>query len=255
MGSPIPDELIGVGIEENLGAQIPLSSLQFKDEAGVLTPFSSYFNQGRPVILSMIYFDCPNLCNFLLNGAVDGMKSLQQFQLGKQYDFVSVSIDPKETPEIAAKKKAAYLQALGHPEAASHCHFLTGTQDQIELLAKSIGFRYRWHEPSKQYAHGAGLFLLTPDGKVSRVLHGVTFRDRDLKLGLLEASDGKIGTVVDRIVMFCFQYSTAQRGYIPYIFRFVQIISFMTTVLVMTVIGRFWWREKSRVRKGAISSC
>ena len=206
----IPYELQGVGIEEHLGRNLPLN-LEFKDEKGESVSLQRYFD-GKPVLLTLVYYECPNLCNFLLNGLVESLKQMP-WTVGNQFNLISLSIDPKEGPDLAEKKKKAYLDSYGRPQAAGGWHFLTGTDAPIKELADAVGFKYKYDPDQKQYAHTAAVFVITPEGKISRYLPGIQFNPRDVKLSLLEATEGKIGNVVDRFLLFCYHYDPKGKKY------------------------------------------
>jgi protein SCO1/2 len=245
----IPGELQDVGFDEKLGGSVTLSELTFKNEAGQSVQLSDYFKSGKPVLLNLLYFECPNLCNFLLNGMVDTLKTMD-WTPGRQFEIVSVSVDPREGPELAAKKKASYLKSYSRPEAAEGWHFLTSPDEsQVKRLADQVGFKYKWDEKEKQYAHGAALFILTPQGKISRYLYGVQFKEKDLRLALVEASDGKIGTIVDRILLFCYRYNPVTRTYSIVATRLMQAGG-AVTVLVLGLWMLFFWRSQKSQWKG-----
>jgi len=242
----------GTGIEEHLGRQIPISALTFRDESGAEVSLAKYFASGKPVLLSLVYYACPHLCTFVLNGMVDGLKQLEWVP-GEQFEVVSVSIDSKEGPKLAAEKKSAYLEALGRKgpdqDPARGWHFLTGTEANIKKLASEIGFGYRYDQVTQQYAHSAGIFVLTPAGVLSRVLYGIEYRPQDLRLALLEASDGRVGTVIDRIVLFCFQYDPVHRGYALVATRVMRLGAGLTVLVLAVYLGGFWWRQNRRRRQ------
>ncbi|PYQ09284.1 MAG: SCO family protein [Acidobacteria bacterium] len=216
LASPaIPEEsrppiLRGVGLEQRLGRRVPLD-LPFRDEAGREIRLSEYFGQ-RPVILTLNYYECPMLCTLELNGLVAGLRPLS-LEPERDFRLITVSINPKETPELAAKKKAIYLHEYGRPGAATGWHFLTGDEGSIRRLSEAVGFRYAFDAASGQYAHAAGIMVLTADGRLSRYLYGVEFAPRDLRLALVESSQGKIGTLVDQILLFCYHYDPATGRY------------------------------------------
>ncbi len=245
----IPAQLQDVGIDEKSGAQVSIRDLVFRDETGAEVRLDRYFGGKKPVILSLVYYQCPNLCNFLLNGLVDSMKPLA-WTPGQKFEIVSISIDPRETPALAAAKKEAYLRSYGRPEASSGWHFLTGTQDQISRVAREVGFKFKYDEKEKQFAHGAALFLLTPGGKLSRTLYGISWQEKELRLALLEASDGKIGTVIDRIVLFCYRYNPDTRKYSLTLMKVMQAGG-AGTVLVFGAFLMVFWRKQRRNGKGS----
>jgi protein SCO1 len=207
----VPVELQAVGIDEHLGSGISLTR-KFMDEQGRPVKLQNYFDGTRPVILTLVYFTCPNLCNFLLNAFTDSLKKMS-WNVGDQFQVVTISIDPRETPDLAAKKKGAYIQEYGRPSAPAGWHFLTGSETEIKGLAQEVGFKYTYDKDQKEFAHAAALFVLTPEGKLSRYLYGIEFNPRDLRLALLEAGQGKIGSLVDRFLMFCYHYDPKGRKY------------------------------------------
>jgi protein SCO1 len=239
----VPKELNDVGISEQNGKTVSINDLRFKDEEGKDVTLSKFFSRGRPVLLAMVYYECPNLCNMLLNGLTDSLKSLD-WTPGDQFDIVAVSINPRETPDLAAKKKAAYVKAYGRSETAAGWHFLTGEESQIQRLASEVGFRYRYDKQEQQYAHASVIDVLTPEGKVSRYLYGIEFAQRDLRLALTEASSGKIGNVVDRFMLFCFHYDPQTKKYSPIVSRIMQTGAGGTVLVFGGFLAVFWRREK-----------
>ncbi len=207
----IPPELEGIGVDEKLGHPIQLENT-FKDEQGKEVQLRQYFDGKHPVILNLVYYGCPNLCGFLLNGFVEALKNFT-WNPGQEFNIVTVSIDPGEKPELAAQKKEALLKVYQRQGANENWHFLTGEEAAIQKLANEVGFKYRYDIEEKQYAHSAVIFILTPDGKISRYLYGIQFSPRDLRLSLLEATQGKIGTMVDKFLLFCFHYDPKGRKY------------------------------------------
>jgi protein SCO1/2 len=247
----VPKELTDIGIKEHLGDQISIGDIHFKDEQDQDVALSKYFSRGKPVILAMVYYECPNLCNMLLNGLSDGLKNLSaslDWTPGNQFDIVAVSINPREKPELAAKKKAAYVEAYGRPETAKGWHFLTGDEAQIKKLASQVGFGYRWVKEDEQYAHASAIYTLTPEGKISRYLYGVEFNPKDLRLSLLEASNGKIGNVIDRFMMFCYHYDPKTQKYSMVATRVMDSGAAGTVLVFGGYLVVFWRKER---RKGA----
>ncbi|MBI2339621.1 MAG: SCO family protein [Deltaproteobacteria bacterium] len=207
----LPVELEGVGITEHPGKSISLD-VPFTDEEGNELPLSTYFDGKRPVILIFAYYECPNLCGLLLNGFSQTLSQML-WTVGDKFQVVTLSIDPKETSDLAGAKKKAYLEKYGRPQAANGWHFLTGQEENIRKIADQAGFGFKYDADQKQFAHGAGIFVLTPDGKISRTLYGIEFNPRDVKLALLEAANGKIGNVVDKLLLFCYHYDPKGRKY------------------------------------------
>ncbi|MFZ0584667.1 MAG: SCO family protein [Candidatus Acidiferrales bacterium] len=198
-----PDLLKQVGIDQKLNQSVPLN-LTFRDEHGQTVRLGQYFGQ-RPVILTLVYYNCPMLCTQVLNGVESGLKELP-LDIGKQFNVVTVSIDPSEGHVLAEVKQEMYTGMYGRPGATEGWHFLTGDEPQIKQLADAVGFRYAYDPETKQFAHASAIMILTPDGKISRYLYGIQFPSRDLRLGLVEASEGKIGSPVDAILLFCYHY-------------------------------------------------
>src|SRR6185437_4643036 len=196
-GSAIPSELKGVTIEQRLNSQLPLDA-GFRDENGQTVTLGRYFGK-RPVILALVYYECPMLCTQILNGV---LRTAKQMTLtpGKDYDVVVISFDPNETPAMAMAKKATYMKNFGHPETAGGWHFLTGATPSIDRVTDAVGFRYKWDPALKQYAHASAVYVLTPEGKLSKYFYGINYSATDMRFGLVEASHDKIGTAVDQLL-------------------------------------------------------
>lgn len=205
-----PPALVGVGIEQKLNAQVPLD-LEFKNEAGKAVKLREYF-QGRPVVLSLVYYRCPMLCNLVMNGELRSFRQVSS-SLGKDFDAVTVSFDPQEGPDVAAAKKATYVDKYNRAGAAESWHFLTGSEQAIRALASSVGFNYSWDPKTNQWAHASGIMVLTADGRISRYLYGIEYTKNDMRLALREASAGKIGSLSDQIMLFCFHYDPTKGKY------------------------------------------
>jgi protein SCO1 len=243
VAAEIPQELKNAGITEHLGAQIGLQDVKLRDETGVAVTLDKYFQSGRPVVLNLVYYRCSGLCNYILNGFTDTLKDTD-WTPGKQFEVVTVSIDHRETHVVASQKKENYLKLYGRPEAGQGWHFLTGDEAEVRKLAEQVGFGYEWNEKEKQFAHSAAIFVLTPQGKLSRYLYGIQYKPKDFRLALLEASNGKIGTVVDRLLMFCYRYDAHTRGYSLYITKLMQASSAGSVVVMGTYLGVFWRRQR-----------
>jgi protein SCO1/2 len=205
-----PEVLKKVGIDQKIGQQLPLD-LTFRNEAGRDVRLGEFFG-SRPVVLALAYYDCPMLCTQVLNGMTGALKTLS-FDAGKDFDVVVVSIDPKDNFQVAAHKKASYVQHYGRPQTAAGWHFLTGQESSIKPLADALGFRYVYDANIKQYAHGAAIYVATPKGVVSRYLLGIDFAPRDLRLALVEASNNVLGSVVDQVLLLCYHYDPATGKY------------------------------------------
>jgi protein SCO1/2 len=238
----VPEALRGVTIDQRLDQQVPLD-LMFRDEQGQAVPLSRYFGD-KPVILSLAYYECPMLCTLVLNGLASALKVLS-FDVGKEFEVVTVSFDPRETPAQAAAKKVSYLKEYGRPEAgAKGWHFLTGEQESIRRLTEAVGFRYKWDPESKQFAHAAGIVVLTPQGRIARYFYGVEFAPRDLRLGLIEAADGKIGSRVDQLLLFCFHYDPQTGRYGALAINSVRLGGILTVAALSTFVVIMLRRER-----------
>lgn len=203
----LPPALLNVGIDQKLDAQIPLDAT-FRDEGGRAVRLGDYFKAGRPVILSLVFYECPMLCNQILNGLMGSLKGMS-LKIGQDYDVLTVSFDPREGPELARRKKEGYLHSLNRPGAEAGWHFLTGQEAEIKRLTEAVGFRYTYDEQTKQFAHASGIMILTPQGRVSHYLYGVEYAPRDVRLSLVEASAGRIGSPVDQLLLYCYHYDPA----------------------------------------------
>ncbi len=207
-----PPKLPGrVAIQQKLDSQIPLDTM-FRDETGRVVRLNEYFKSGKPVLLDFMYYHCPMLCPTVLEGTTNTLTELK-FDIGKEYDVITVSIDPRDTPEMAAEKKDHYLKRYGRLNSAAGWHFLTGNESSIKRLANAVGFEYAYDIQTDQFAHGAALLVLTPQGKVSRYFYGFEYSPRDLRLGLVEAASNKIGTPTDQFMLLCFHYDPATGKY------------------------------------------
>jgi protein SCO1/2 len=237
-----PPGLEGVGIDQRLNEQVPLQ-LTFKDEQGKTVKLGDYFHDGRPVILNLVYFQCPMLCTEVLNGLTSALKVIK-FVPGDQFEIVTLSIDPRETPQLAANKKEMYLKKLGNPEAGKGWHFLTGEQAQISELAKAVGFRYRYDAKLDQFAHAAGIVLITPDGKISQYYYGVEYSAKDMRLGIVEASHNKIGSLADQVLLYCYHYDPRTGKYGATITNIIRLAGLTTVIILGSAIVLLFRQEK-----------
>lgn len=222
-----PPGLKNVGIEQRLNQQVPLD-LAFRDETGKAVRLGDYFGH-KPVILNLVYYKCPMLCSQVLIGLTSALRVLK-FDVGNQFNVVTVSFNPRETPEIAAATKADYLKRYGRAGAAQGWPFLTGPQESITALTRAVGFQYQYDPATDQYAHGTAIMVLTPDGRVAQYYYGVEFAPKDLRLGLIEASNGKIGNLVDEVLLYCYHYDPAAGKYGAVIARIVKLSGIATVV-------------------------
>jgi protein SCO1 len=246
----LPKALQNVGFDQRLNEQVPLE-LPFTDDEGERVTLRKYFGD-KPVILVLAYYRCPMLCTQVLNGLVQGLREMP-FTVGKEFSVVTVSFDPNETTDMAAAKKRTYLHSYGKPEAAAGWHFLTGDQHAIARLTRAVGFRYAYDSLSDQYAHAAGIVILTPTGKISRYFYDVHYSGRDLRLGLVEASHNKIGSPIDQILLFCFHYDPTAGKYGAAIMNFVRLGGVLTMVGLGLMIGLLVRGERVR-RRAAVQS-
>ena len=219
-----------VGFEQLLNQKIPLD-LTFLDENGQPVQLKQYFG-SKPVILSLVYFQCPMLCSQVMNGMAGAFNGITRFNVGRDFNVITVSFDPRDTPETAAESKKTYLERYRRPGAAEGWHFLTGKKEQIDALASAVGFRFAWDPKIQQFAHASGIMLLTPDGRLAQYYYGIEYAPRDIQLGLIQSSQGKIGNVVDKVILYCYEYDPARGKYGAVVFRILRL-SALATVLVL----------------------
>ena len=244
----LPDALKGVGIDQKLDAQVPLD-LNFRDEYGRTVALSTYFKSGKPVLLAPVYFRCPMLCTQILNGVASSLKAVS-LDPGKDFEVVAFSFDPKDTSELAAAKKETYLRRYGRPGTANGWHFLTGDPENIAKLMDAVGFHYKYDPATDQYAHASGVMVITPGGRLSKYFYGVEYAPRDLRLGLVEASRSKIGSPVDRILLFCYHYDPATCKYGAVVMNIVRLSGGFFALIAGGFL-LFLFRREGRRNKGA----
>ncbi len=237
-----PPILRNVAIEQRLDRQLPLD-LRFRDEAGRAVRLGDFFGE-RPVVLVLAYYDCPMLCTQVLNGLTAAMRVLS-FDAGREFEVVTVSFDPRDDPADARAKKEPYVARYGRPGAAAGWHFLTGEPRAIAGLTEAVGFRYAWDERIGQFAHASAIYVATPDGRLSRYFYGIEYAPRDLRLALVEASRGKIGTPVDQLLLYCYHYDPAAGRYGAVVMNMVRVAG-VAAVLVITVFLAVMWRRDRR---------
>ncbi len=242
--SPSPTR--DVGFDQKMGVKLPLDAT-FRDESGRPVRLGDYFGK-RPVLLQLAYYECPMLCGLAMQGLA---RSLKGFSLvpGRDFDVVTISFDPKETPALARAKKTTMVDFYGRPGGEEGWHFLTGAEPEIERVTGAVGFRYRWDEAQKQYAHPTGLVVVTPDGVVSRYFFGVDYASKELKLGLSEASDGKVGGVTAQLLLLCYQYNPATGKYTAATLRVLKVAGAATVLALATFVLVMLRRERVRARK------
>ncbi|MGH9509631.1 MAG: SCO family protein [Terriglobales bacterium] len=244
-----PPLLREVGIDQKLNTQVPLD-LSFRDDEGRSVRLGDYFGK-KPVVMALVYYDCPMLCTQVLNGLASALQVLK-FDAGREFNLVLVSIDPKETPQLAAAKKKNYLERYQRSGAAEGWHFLTGEQPAIERLAQAVGFRYAYDPKTGQYAHAAAIMVLTPEGRIAQYYYGIEYPPRDLRLGLVEASKERIGSVADRVLLYCYHYDPAKGRYGAVAMNVLRLAGVATILVLGTFIFVSLRRDfaHSRMRAG-----
>ena len=239
----MPTALREIGFDQNIDQKLPLDAT-FRDEAGKTVTLGSYYGK-RPVLLAFIYYECPMLCTQVLN-AMTATISTMSLTAGKDFELVLVGIDPRETPAQAAAKKTEYLRRYKREGAEAGWHFLTGDEPEIKRVAKAAGFRYAWDEQTQQYAHPTGIIVTTTDGRLARYLFGIEYGPRDLNLSLVEASEGKVGSFADQLLLFCYHYDPMTGRYGIYVMRTLRVAGVATVLLIGTFIVVMVRREKSQ---------
>ena len=241
----MPEALKAVGIEQKLGSQLPLDT-ELKDEDGKAVKLGNYFNTGRPVILALVYYECPMLCNQVLNGLTGSLKGMS-FDAGKEFDVIAISFDARENdkPDLAKNKKASYVERYNRPGSEKGWHFLSGTQESIDKVTSAAGFSYKWDEKSNQFAHAAAVMVVTPDGKMSRYFYGIDYSPKDLKFGIMESAQDKIGNTAEQLLLYCYHYDPASGKYGLAILNVIRLGGVLT-VLGMGVMGFVFWRKNKK---------
>jgi protein SCO1/2 len=248
-----PEALKGIDVTESLGRTLNFtalgSELSFVNERGANVQLSSYFRKGKPILLTLVYYECPMLCSLVLNGVLDSIKQID-WSVGQQFEIVTLSINPKDKPELALKKKQNYLSRYERTGSESGWHFLTGSEPEIQSVAAQVGFKYRYDPVEKQYLHAASIFILTPEGKLSRYLYGTAFKPQDLKLALLEASEGKVApSTIDRVLLFCFHFDPSKNSYTFRVWRAVQIVLCIQVLVLAGLLGYLWKRDRAKTER------
>jgi protein SCO1/2 len=243
--SDLPPQMRGVDVQEHVGELVPLEA-RFTDATGQPVQLRDVLPRTRPVLLTLVYYNCPLLCNLVINEQIRSMRELG-LELGEDYEAVTISIDPKDTPAQSLERRRRHLQSMGKPETAPW-HFLTGTEENIRQVSEAVGFKYSYDASTQQYVHPAVVHVLTPEGAISRYLYGTSFRVQDMKLALVEAAGGRVGTSFDRVVLTCFKYDTATRRYGFYVFGFLRLGALTVFCALATMLAYYWRRE---LKKGA----
>ncbi len=240
-----PKRLQGVDVVEHLGERVP-EALTFHDQDGKKVKLGDYLHGGVPVILTFNYSSCPMLCSLQLTAFVDGLKRLD-FAAGKEFRIVTVLLDPKETQETAHRFRARYLSQYARPGTEAGWTFLTGSDHEIRELARSVGFSYNYNEARGEYLHPAAITLLAPDGKIARYLYGLEYPDKTLRLGLVEASEGRVGSSLDRLILYCFHYDSSEGRYAPIAARIMQLGGGVSVALLVVFLAVLIRRDKKRI--------
>jgi protein SCO1/2 len=245
-GNGLPDALQTIGIEQKLGEQLPLETV-ITNEDGQQVKLGSVFESGRPVILALVYYECPMLCNEVLNGLTGSLKGMS-LDAGKDFDVIALSFDARENdkPGLAKNKKAAYLERYGRANADKGWHFFTGTQESIDAITKAAGFNYKWDEKSNQFAHAGGVMVVTPHGKMSRYFYGIDYSPKDLKLGLMDSSENRVGSASDQLLLYCYHYDPSTGKYGFAILNAIRAGAILT-LLGMGAMGFVFWRKGRKV--------
>ena len=246
-----PGILGKIGIDQKLNQQVPLD-LVFTDESGREVELGDYFGR-RPVVLALVYYECPMLCTQVLNGVATAL-SVMEFNVGREFDVVAVSINPREGPQLASQKKQAYVDRYKRPGTEAGWHFLTGKQESITRLADAVGFRYEFDKETGQFAHGAGIEVLTPKGVISKYFYGIEYSSRDLKFGLIEASEERIGRAIDHVLLLCYHYDPATGQYGAAALTLVRTGAVATIVAFLSFLFVSLRRERASQREAAVTA-
>lgn len=241
--APLPNELQSVGIDQSvLGTQLSMDT-QFIDEAGQRGPLKDFFLPQKPALISIVYYGCPSLCGLHMNGVAT---LFEDFSLtaGKDFNWITITMDTTETPDLAMKKKIAYLDQFEVTGADEGWKFLTSPEESLQKITKEMAFSFKWDEKTKQFAHSSALYVMTPEGKISQIIPGIGFEERTVRLALVQAAGGEIGNVLDQLLLFCFQFDSTTNKYSPYIFNLMRIAGALTVLILSIVLIPMWRKEK-----------
>lgn len=245
----LPREMQNIGVIEHLNGQVP-GDATFVDEGGHPVRLGQYFDGRRPVVLNLAYSRCSMLCNMVLNAIVRGLQETT-WSVGVEFDAVTISIDPRETPRVASERRGRVLAQYNRPSGARGWHFLTGSESQIRRVADAVGFQYRYDRAQDQYAHPAVTMLLTPDGKVARYLYGIQYKPTDVRVGLIEASQGRSISTVERLILYCYHYDPQGQGYVLWAMRVMRLGGAVTLLMLGSLLTVLWQRERRRRPPGS----
>lgn len=243
----MPPALKNVGIEQKLDSQLPFEA-EFKDESGKAVKLGEYFGKGRPIILALVYYECPMLCNEVLNGLTGTLKGIT-FDAGKEFDVVAISFDARENekPDLAKNKKAGYLARYERKGAENGWHFLTGTQSEIDKVTQAAGFNYVYDQQTEQFAHAGGIMIVTSEGRLARYFYGIDYSPRDVKFGIMEAAEGRIGNPAEQLYLYCFHYDPSTGKYGLTILRVMRLAGLATILGLGGMLFIFWRRGKRKI--------
>jgi protein SCO1/2 len=237
-----PPIMSEIGFDQRLGESVPLEA-EFRDEEGRTVRLGDFFGR-KPVVLNLVYFDCPMLCTVSLNGLTSAL-DVASVTPGQEFELLTISFDPRETPGLASAKKKAYLARYKRPGAGAGWHFLTGDRASIDRVTRAVGFRYAWDDETRQFAHPAGLLILTPQGTIARYLFGIEYSPKDLRLALVESGEGKVGGPVDDFLLFCYQYNPLTGRYSASILNLVRTLAVLTVLALGGFVYSMWRRERT----------
>ncbi len=238
------EKLKDVGITEKLGDFVPLD-VTLTNEKGEEIQIAEIFDKGQPVLLNVIYFNCPSICSLILNGVTDAMSEIR-WKPGREYQVITLSMDHSEGHELAAAKKNSYLHMLGRDEAADGWHFLTGSEEEIRRLTDAVGFNFKWSDEHREFLHGSAIMFLSPEGKVARYLYGAEYSTRDVTNALFDASNGTVGSTMERIALYCFTFDPDSGQYVPFAMNIMKVGGAVVLLSLGLVLGIFWIRERSK---------
>ena len=238
-----PDALQNLGIDENLGDYIPLDA-KFADSNGDSVLLGDLLEEGKPVLLNPLYYECPMLCGLVLDGTINVIEDMV-WKPGKEFIVISISIDPEEDAELAARSKKNYLSQMDSTTKAGW-YFLTGNKSQIDKVVETVGFQYKEIEDTGEFAHSAAIMLLSPDGKITRYLYGISYDEFNVRSALYESADGKIGNTIDKVVMYCYQYDPDSGSYAPVAINIMKLGGLATLIILGIFLGLLWLREKRK---------
>lgn len=245
----LPAVFADVGVDEKLGDFVP-PDLTFLNESGEEVTIGEYFDGSRPVILNFVYHNCPMLCSILLESFTRTLRDME-WTPGQEFDVLTVSFSATEAPDLAAQQKARYVDTLQRPEAADGWHFLTGSDESIQALTGSTGFKFKWIESSQEFAHPAVLIFLSGEGKITRYIHGMQFPPEDVRKALVEASEGRVGSTIDRIFLYCYRYDANANSYVIHATKLMKLGGFLTVLVLATGLAILWRRERFRQKNEA----